>query len=112
MTDGRERWLATPAEMHDQFGVLIHGCMCVARRQALSTIPKHYHAVIETPRPNRSQAMGWLHTTYTIQLNRWRRRSGHLLQGLSRARRHRRQPAHQMLTIRARSQVASLIHQI
>jgi len=70
--DDRERWLETVAEMHEQFGVLVH---------AFTTMPNHYHAVIETPRPNLSQAVGWLQTTYTIRFNRRHRRSGHLFQG-------------------------------
>ena len=79
--EDRECWLETVGQMHDQFGVLPHACLCVARRQAFTCMPNHYHMVIETPRPNLSQAMGWLQTTYTIRFNRRHRRSGHLFQG-------------------------------
>jgi hypothetical protein len=44
-------------------------------------MPDHYRLVIETPRANLSQAMGWLQTTYTVRFNRRYGRSGHLFQG-------------------------------
>ena len=44
-------------------------------------MPNHYHLVVQTPRENLSQALGWLQTTYTIRFNRRYRRSGHLFQG-------------------------------
>jgi putative transposase len=44
-------------------------------------MPNHYHVVIQTHRPNLSQAWGWLQATFTIRFNRAYRRSGHLFQG-------------------------------
>ena len=46
----RECRLETVGQMHDPFGVWAH---------AFTTMRNHYHAVIETPRPNLSQAMAW-----------------------------------------------------
>jgi putative transposase len=44
-------------------------------------MPNHYHLVVETPRGNLSQALGWLQVTYTVRFNRRHKRSGHLFQG-------------------------------
>jgi len=41
----------------------------------------HFHLMLRTDAPNLSRAMHWLKTTYTVNLNRRRRRSGHLFQG-------------------------------
>ena len=68
----RRRFLETIGEMVEQFGVLVH---------AYCLMPNHYHLVVETPRGNLSQAVGWLQVTYTVRFNRRHRRSGHLFQG-------------------------------
>src|ERR1043166_2938360 len=69
---GRRRFLETLEEMVGQFGVRLH---------AYCLMSNHYHLVVETPRANLSQAMGWLQVTYTVRFNRRHRRSGHLFQG-------------------------------
>ena len=68
----RQRFLETLAEMVDQFGARVH---------AYCLMPNHYHLIVETPRGNLSQALGWLQVTYTVRFNRRHRRSGHLFQG-------------------------------
>ncbi|MBN2128881.1 MAG: transposase [Sedimentisphaerales bacterium] len=68
----RANLLKTLAQMCDQFGVVTH-VYCL--------MPNHYHLVIQTPRANLSQAMGWLQTTYTVRFNHRHQRSGHLFQG-------------------------------
>jgi REP element-mobilizing transposase RayT len=68
----RRRFLETLAEMVERFGV---------RVQAYCLMPNHYHLLLETPRGNLSQALGWLQVTYTVRFNRRHRRSGHLFQG-------------------------------
>ena len=68
----RRRFLDTLAEMILQFGVRVH---------AYCLMPNHYHLIVETPRANLSQALGWLQVTYTVRFNRRHRRSGHLFQG-------------------------------
>ncbi len=68
----RRRFLETLAEMVEQFGVRIH---------AYCLMPNHYHLIVETPRGNLTQAMGWLQVAYTVRFNRRHRRSGHLFQG-------------------------------
>jgi len=68
----RQRFLETLAEMVERFG---------ARVQAYCLMPNHYHLLLDTPRANLSQAVGWLQVTYTVRFNRRHRRSGHLFQG-------------------------------
>jgi REP element-mobilizing transposase RayT len=68
----RRRFLETVAEMVEQFGVRLH---------AYCLMPNHYHLVVETPRGNLSQAMGWLQVAYSVRFNHRHRRSGHLFQG-------------------------------
>lgn len=70
--DDRRRFLETLAEMVERFGVRLH---------AYCLMPNHYHLLVETPRANLSQAIGWLQVTYTVRFNRRHRRSGHLFQG-------------------------------
>jgi REP element-mobilizing transposase RayT len=41
----------------------------------------HIHLVIETPRPNLSAGMQWLHGTYADEFNKRHDRSGCLFQG-------------------------------
>ena len=68
----RKRFLETLVEMVEQYGVRVH---------AYCLMPNHYHLLVETPRGNLSQAVGWLQVTYTVRFNRRHRRSGHLFQG-------------------------------
>lgn len=68
----RHRFLDTVAEMCSRFGTILH---------AFCLMPNHYHLVVQTPRANLSQAMGWLQTTYSVRFNHRHRRSGHLFQG-------------------------------
>lgn len=68
----RHRFLDTLAEMVERFGIRLH---------AYCLMPNHYHLVLETPRANLSQAVGWLQVTYTVRFNHRHRRSGHLFQG-------------------------------
>ncbi len=56
----------------DRFGLLLH-CYCL--------MPNHYHLLVQTPRANLSQSMGWVQTTYTSRFNRRHKRVGHLYQG-------------------------------
>ena len=68
----RRRFLETLGEVVERFGVRLH---------AYCLMPNHYHLLLETPRANLSQAVGWLQVTYTVRFNRRHRRSGHLFQG-------------------------------
>lgn len=72
----RQRFLQTLGEAAERFGV---------RVLAYCLMPNHYHLVMDTPRANLSQAMGWLQTTYTVRFNRRHRRAEHLFQGRFRA---------------------------
>jgi putative transposase len=67
-----ELFLDTLGQCAALHGLVVHG-YCL--------MPNHYHLLAETPRGNLTRAIGWLQTTYTIRLNRRRRRSGHLFQG-------------------------------
>jgi REP element-mobilizing transposase RayT len=68
----RKAFLSALGEMVERFGVLAH---------AYCLMPNHYHLVVQTPRANLSQAVGWLQVTYTVRFNRRWKRSGHLFQG-------------------------------
>ena len=68
----RELWQVALEEMLGLYGVRAH-CFCL--------MGNHYHLVLETPLGNRSEAMAWLQTTFTVRYNRAHRRSGHLFQG-------------------------------
>jgi putative transposase len=68
----RQGFLDVLSQMVERFGVLLH-VYCL--------MPNHYHLVVETPRANLSQAIGWLQVTYTVRFNRRHRRIGHLFQG-------------------------------
>ena len=68
----RHRFLDALGEMTERFGVRLH---------AYCLMLNHYHLLLETPRANLSQAVGWLQVTYTVRFNRRHRRSGHLFQG-------------------------------
>jgi putative transposase len=68
----RQIFLMLLAQMARQYGVTIH-TYCL--------MPNHYHLVVETPRGNLSQSIGWLQVTYTVRFNRRHKRYGHLFQG-------------------------------
>ncbi len=68
----RHRFLETVGEMVARFGVRLH---------AYCLMSNHYHLLLDTPRANLSQAVGWLQVTYTVRFNHRHRRSGHLFQG-------------------------------
>ena len=68
----RRQLVKTVAEMVEQFDLRVH---------AYCLMPNHYHLLVETPRGNLSQAVGWLQLTYAVRFNRRHRRSGHLFQG-------------------------------
>ena len=68
----RHIFLQTLEQMIEQFGVMLH-CYCL--------MPNHYHLVVQTPRANLSQALGWFQTTYTVRHNCRHKRSGRLFQG-------------------------------
>jgi putative transposase len=68
----RQTFLKTLKQAVEQFGLVVH---------AYCLMTNHYHALVQTPRGNLSQAIGWLQTTYTIRFNRRHWRSGHLFQG-------------------------------
>jgi len=68
----RNLFLEALGQCAGEFGALVH---------AFCLMPNHYHLVLETPKANLSQTIGWLQTTYTIRFNRRHRHSGHLFQG-------------------------------
>ena len=68
----RLRFLETLGQACDRYGMVVHG-YCL--------MPNHYHLLVQTPRGNLSQAVGWLQVTYTVRFNRRHGRSGHLFQG-------------------------------
>jgi putative transposase len=68
----RQMFLDTLALACGQFGLVVH---------AYCLMPNHYHLIVQTPRANLSQAMGWIQTTYSVRYNRRHHRSGHLFQG-------------------------------
>lgn len=70
--DDRRLFLATLNEAVHQHGIVAH---------AYCLMPNHYHLIVETPRGNLSQAIGWFQVTYTVRFNRRYERSGHLFQG-------------------------------
>jgi putative transposase len=70
--DDRHEFLAWLASSVERYGVICHG-YCL--------LDNHYHGLIETPRPNLSDAMRHLNSCYTSAFNRSHSRVGHLLQG-------------------------------
>ena len=51
------------------------------RCQSYCLMGNHYHAVIDTPRGNRSDAMKFLNGVFAQASNRRHNRTGHLLEG-------------------------------
>lgn len=68
----RRRFLGLVAELPERFGVEVH---------AFVLMDNHYHLVVRTPEPNLSDAMRWLHVTYSSRFNWAHRQCGHLFQG-------------------------------
>lgn len=68
----RKQFLSTVEKAVETHGLQVHG-YCL--------MPNHYHLLIQTPRGNLSQSIGWVQTTYTIRFNRRHGRNGHLFQG-------------------------------
>ena len=73
-TDNRDyaHFIELLPELAGRFGVQIH---------AYVLMPNHYHLLLETSRPNLSQAMQWLNVSYSVWFNRRHRRCGPLFQG-------------------------------
>ena len=70
--DDRNCFLDTLETAVERFGLVIH---------AYCLLPNHYHLLLQTPRGNLSDSIGWLQTTYSVRFNRRHARSGHLFQG-------------------------------
>ena len=68
----RRRWVATLAQVVDQYQVVCYGWVLMNN---------HYHVLLETPRGNLSRAIRHLNGVYTQAFNRRHRRVGHLFQG-------------------------------
>jgi REP element-mobilizing transposase RayT len=68
----RLRFLETTGEACTRFGLVGLG-FCL--------MPNHYHLLVQTPRGNLSQGLGWVQATWAARFNRRHHRSGHLVQG-------------------------------
>ncbi len=68
----RKHFLDLLAECSERFRVRIH---------AYALMDNHYHAIMETPDGNLSQAMQWLHGSYSMWFNVRHQRVGPLFQG-------------------------------
>ncbi len=68
----RRRFLGLVAELPERFGLEVH---------AFVLMDNHYHLVVRTPEPNLSEAMRWLHVSYTSRFNWAHRQCGHVFQG-------------------------------
>ena len=51
------------------------------RVHAFAAMRNHFHLALTTPKPNLSEGMHWLQTTFAVRFNRLRSESGHLFQG-------------------------------
>ena len=67
-----ETFLETLGQACERTGWLVH---------CLVLMGNHWHGLIETPEPNLSIGMKWLHSTYTQRFNRRHKECGHLFQG-------------------------------
>ncbi len=72
----RRRFLGLLGELPERFGLEVH---------AFVLMDNHYHVVVRTPEPNLSEAMRWLHVSYSSRFNWAHRLCGHLFQGRYRA---------------------------
>jgi REP element-mobilizing transposase RayT len=68
----RTRFLGLVAELPDRFGLEVH---------AFVLMDNHYHLLVRTPEPNLSEAMRWLHVSYSSRFNWANRLCGHVFQG-------------------------------
>ena len=68
----RRRFLGLVAELPERFGLEVH---------AFVLMDNHYHLVVRTPEPNLSEAMRWLHVSYSSRFNWAHRPCGHVFQG-------------------------------
>jgi hypothetical protein len=60
------------AQLPERFGLEVH---------AFVLMDNHYHLVVRTPEPNLSEAMRWLHVSYSSHFNWANRLCGHVFQG-------------------------------
>jgi hypothetical protein len=60
------------AELPERFGMEVH---------AFVLMDNHYHLVVRTPEPNLSEAMRWLHVSYSSRFNWANGMCGHVFQG-------------------------------
>ncbi len=70
--EDRQRFLQTLGEACQKTGWQVH---------AYCLMDNHFHAVVETPRPNLVDGMKWFLGTYTSRFNRRHRMVGHLFSG-------------------------------
>ena len=68
----RRRFVELLQQWGKRFAVRVH---------AYVLMDNHYHLLVQTPKPNLSQAMQWLAVSYTVWFNRRHQRAGHLFQG-------------------------------
>ena len=68
----RRRFLGLVAELPERFGMEVH---------AFVLMDNHYHLVVRTPEPNLSEAMRWLHVSYSSRFNWANRMCGPVFQG-------------------------------
>jgi REP element-mobilizing transposase RayT len=71
-TDSSEAFLRILHEAAERYGWRIH---------AYVLMRNHYHLALETPRPNLSEGMHWLQSTFATRFNRLHKQNGHLFQG-------------------------------
>jgi REP element-mobilizing transposase RayT len=67
----RRRFLGLVAELPQRFGLEVH---------AFVLMDNHYHLVVRTPEPNLSEAMRWLHVSYSSRFNWAHGQCGHVFQ--------------------------------
>jgi putative transposase len=68
----RRRFLGLVSELPERFHLEVH---------AFVLMDNHYHLVVRTPQANLSQAIRWLHVSYSSRFNWAHRQVGHLFQG-------------------------------
>jgi REP element-mobilizing transposase RayT len=68
----RRRFLGLVAGWPERFGLEVH---------AFVLMDNHYHLVVRTIEPNLSEAMRWLHVSYSSRFNWAHRQCGHVFQG-------------------------------
>jgi REP element-mobilizing transposase RayT len=68
----RRRFLGLVAELPERFGLEVH---------AFVLMDHHDHLGARTPEPNLSEAMRWLHVSYSRRFNWAHRQCGHVFQG-------------------------------